>query len=162
MNIIRDFNLITIKDGNLKTSYEEHNQNTNSANLITIENKDGIHADLDAALQRLAVHIKQLLNMPLVIEMTVTGYYKQNSGNAQLITFFSKLGSEGKANLSSRFLLGKDKYPYLEELLKALSVCEREAELCIQGKAFNTDRPVVVDDIDLILMQKPKQVIAQC
>ena len=51
----------------------------------------------------------------------------------------------------------------MEELLKAIGHCEQEAELCVQnGKSFGVERPVVVDDLDLLLLQKPNQVVAQC
>ena len=102
MNTIKEYRLLTIKEGNLKTSYEEHNQNSGRTSLITIENRDGVHADLEAALQRLAIHMKQMLNIPAVVDLTLSGSYKQPSGNAMLITFYAKLDNEGKANQAVR------------------------------------------------------------
>ena len=64
MNIIQQFKQISVKDGHLKASYEEHNPVLDDTHLITYENQAGIHPDLSGSLQRLAVHVRLIAGLP--------------------------------------------------------------------------------------------------
>lgn len=166
MNIIREFKQISVKDGHLRASYEEHNPSLDDTHLIIYENQAGIHPDLSAALQHLAVHVRQIVGLSAEQPVFINGYYRQNAGNTQLLTIYARFGGpdeEGRrnpSNLSARLYIGRDEYAATEQLLTVLSGCEREAVAYIMdGKTFANDVPLTVDDADLFMFTKP---IAEC
>ena len=165
MNIIQQFKQISVKDGHLKASYEEHNPVLDDTHLITYENQAGIHPDLSGSLQRLAVHVRLIAGLQETQPVYVSGYYRQNAGNAQLLTIYARFGGENDekrhpADLAARLYIGRDEYAATEQLLTALSRCEREAiAYIIEGKTFGNDTAVAIEEDDLWMFAKP---IAEC
>ena len=64
MTKIRDFKIISLKDGHLKARFEEYDQNQDDNAEITYKNERGIHPDLSEAMQGLAPHVLRLLGLP--------------------------------------------------------------------------------------------------
>ena len=154
---ICDFKQISIKDGSLKTCYEASNPNLDECHTITYQNNAGVHEELTAAMQGLAYHVKNLLFLPQLFSMTIIGFYKQNSGNAQLLTIYARLGNDdagsaGQASLAVRHYLGRDEYAETDQLIQVLGICEREALAYMErGKTF-TNNQVRIDEEDMLLL----------
>lgn len=165
MNIIQQFKQISIKDGHLKASYEEHNPVLDDTHLIIYENQTGIHPDLGHALQALALHVRQIASLPPKQTLDVSGYYRQNAGNAQLLTIYARFGDDNggdrhPADLATRLYIGRDEYAATEQLLADLSRCEREAIAYITGgKTFGNDIAVAIEESDMWMFPKP---VAEC
>lgn len=160
MEKIRDFKIISLKDGHLKTRYEEYDQNQDDNVEITYRNERGIHPDLSVAMQGLAAHVRRLLGLPDGLGLYVIGFYKQNVGNSRLVTIYSRLGAtderdKGIASLAARLYLGRDDYEAVEQLLEAMGECEREAILYMNdGKGFEADEAINIADEDLLELGK--------
>lgn len=165
MNVIQQFKQISVKDGHLKASYEEHNPALDDTHLITYENQAGIHPDLAVSLQRLAVHVRLIAGLPEAHPVNVSGYYRQNAGNTQLLTIYARFGEdEGEnkhpADLAARLYIGHDEYAATEQLLTDLSRCEREAvAYIVEGKTFGNDTAVTIEENDLWMFSQP---VARC
>ena len=154
---ITNFKQISIKDGQLKACFEQADLSLNDSHLITYQNTQGVHEDLTAAMQELAFHVKCWLDLPQLLRVTIIGFYKQNSGNAQLLTVYARLGDDeagnpGMGSLAVRHYLGRDEYAETERLMQALAVCEREATAYMErGKTFANHDEVQIHADDLIL-----------
>jgi len=165
MNIFQQFKQISIKDGHLKASYEEHNPVLDDTHLIIYENQTGIHPDLTHALQALATHVKQIAGLPPKQALNVSGYYRQNAGNAQLLTIYARFGdgngdNRHSADLATRLYIGRDEYSETEQLLTDLSRCEREAiAYIVKGKTFGNDIAVAIEESDMRMFPK---LVAEC
>ena len=155
--LITNFKQISIKDGQLKASFEQADSSRDDSHLITYQNTSGVHEDLTAAMQGLAYHVKNLLFLPQLFSMTIIGFYKQNSGNAQLLTIYARLGNDdagsaGQASLAVRHYLGRDEYAETDQLIQVLGICEREALAYMErGKTF-TNNQVRIDEEDMLLL----------
>ena len=142
MTKIRDFKIISL------------NQDDNAE--ITYKNERGIHPDLSEAMQGLAPHVLRLLDLPDRPDFRVIGYYKQNVGDARLITIYCRLGAtderdKGIASLAARLYLGRDDYAAVQQLLEAMDACEHEVSLYINdGKGFESDEAIAITDEDLL------------
>ena len=85
----------------------------------------------------------------------ITGYQRQNMGDAQLVTIYAAVEACGAANLAARIYIGRDEYDDIDLLLEALSRCEREVFLYIEkGKTFEGEKRVELDDDDLDLIEQ--------
>ena len=133
--------------------------------LIIYENQTGIHPDLTHALQALATHVKQIAGLPAKQALNVSGYYRQNAGNAQLLTIYAWFGdgngdNRHSADLATRLYIGRDEYAETEQLLTDLSRCEREAiAYIVKGKTFGNDIAVAIEESDMWMFPKP---VAEC
>ncbi len=160
MTKIRDFKIISLKDGHLKARFEEYDQNQDDNAEITYKNERGIHPDLSEAMQGLAPHVLRLLGLPDMLNFRVIGYYKQNVGDSQLITIYCRLGAtderdKGIASLAARLYLGRDDYAAVQQLLEAMDACEHEVSLYINdGKGFESDEAIAITDEDLAALNE--------
>lgn len=150
---MKEFRLISVKDNSLKARYEESVEATGDVHVITYENATPVHDDLQEAMRRLAVHVREMGGFCPESPIMVTGYQRQNVGNTQLLTIYARFEASGSANVAVRIYLGRDDYGYVDMLLEDLSRCEREATLYIEkGKTFEGDTPVTIDEADKKLM----------
>lgn len=152
-NTLKTFSLISIKDNFIKTHYEVYDETTGDNHLITYINTAPVHEDLFEAMQRLGYHLLNFTGLALLDDnLLITGYQRQNCGNAQLLTIYARVGfSENVAgNVVSRFYIGRDEYPSIDLLLEDLSACEREALAYIEaGKRMEHNVFIRLDDDDL-------------
>lgn len=149
----KTFSLISIKDSNFKARYEVFIESTGDSHLITYENSDQVHNDLYKSIQRLVYHVANFTGIVEVgDDFQITGYQRQNVGNAQLLTIYARLETfEGfRGNVVSRFYIGRDEYGSIDLLLEDLSRCEREALAYIEaGKRMEHDVFINLDEEDL-------------
>ena len=132
------FSLISVKDGKFKARYEVFTESTGDNRVITYENTDPVHNDLIEALQRLAYHMVNFVEVAA-------------NSDSLLITGFHRHDSCG--NIVSRFYIGRDEYPSIDLLLEDLSACEREALAYIEtGKRLEHDTFIRLDESDLSIL----------
>lgn len=148
---LKTFSLISIKDEHFKARYEVYNENTGDNHVITYENTVPVHHDLYEAMQRLVYHVSNFTGV--VASLNITGYLRQNCGNAQLLTIYARVENyigDQCGNLAGRFYLGRDEYASIDLLLEDLSACEREALSYIEkGKRIEHDAFIYLDDNEL-------------
>lgn len=150
------FSLISLKDGKFKARYEVFTESTGDNRVITYENTDPAHNDLVEAMQRLAYHMVNFVEVAANSDsLLITGFQRQNCGNAQLLTIYARMENQLHnlcGNIVSRFYIGRDEYPSIDLLLEDLSACEREALAYIEtGKRLDHDAFICLDDNDLSL-----------
>ena len=151
------FSLISVKDGKFKARYEVYTESTGDNRVITYENTDPVHNDLIEALQRLAYHMVNFVEVAANSDsLLITGFQRQNCGNAQLLTIYARMENhlhELCGNIVSRFYIGRDEYPSIDLLLEDLSACEREALAYIEtGKRLEHDTFIRLDESDLSIL----------
>lgn len=150
LNTQKTFSLISIKDNNFKARYEAFTENTGDVRVVTYENESPVHGDLYEAMQRLTYHVVNLTGLIVMDDaIVISGYQRQNSGNAQLLTIYAHLDKDSArcGNLVTRFYIGRDEYASIDLLLEDLSACEREALAYIEtGKRFEHDAFIVIDN----------------
>ena len=140
----KKFMLISIRDNKLKVKVDQYNPENNDAFQNTYMNDAPIHEELGLAMQNLLFHVEQLTHSKIP-GLYVDGFYRQPSGNSEIINIYAGLRTDttcpiNLANLAVRVNTGKDTYEWLERLLDDLSFCEREALLYItEGKRFESD-----------------------
>ena len=153
---LRTFSFLSIKDGKFKARYEAFTEDTGDNRVITYENEDAVHSDLTEAMQRLAYHTVNFTGLVAIDDrLIITGYQRQNCGDAQLLTIYARLeyGNATCGNVSARFYIGRDEYPSIDLLLEDLSACEREALAYIEtGKRMEHDAFIRLDDNDVKLL----------
>lgn len=154
--ITKEISLVSIKDNRLKTRYEEAVFATGDTHIVTYENATPIHEDLANAVQRLSRHVLKISGITAEPDrVRITGYQRQNIGDAQLVTIYAGMEARGAANLAARIYIGRDEYEDIDLLLEALSRCEREVLLYVEkGKTFEGEKRVALDDEDLELLGK--------
>lgn len=144
-------NLISIKNGSLKTHLEMYNEQNGDSYTTCYENSQPAHEDAIAALQNLRYHVEKIMHAE-IDAVAIDGYYKQTSGNSELLTIYAHLESEefsSPTNLAVRVHLGKDEYEYIDRLEADLSLCEHEILLYIkQGKRLGIEEFVTMSIID--------------
>ena len=150
------FSLISLKDGKFKARYEVFTESTGDNRVITYENTDPAHNDLVEAMQRLAYHMVNFVEVAANSDsLLITGFQRQNCGNAQLLTIYARMENQLHnlcGNIVSRFYIWLDEYPSIDLLLEDLSACEREALAYIEtGKRLDHDAFICLDDNDLSL-----------
>ena len=152
--VTKETSLVSIKENRLKTRYEESFFATGDTHVVTYENATPIHDDLAAAVQRLSDHVLKICGIAAEPgHIRVTGYQRQNIGDAQLVTIYAGMEACGGANLAARIYIGRDEYDDIDLLLEALSRCEREVFLYIEkGKTFEGEKPIGLDNDDLDLI----------
>lgn len=153
--VTKEISLVSIKDNRLKTRYEESFFTTGDTHIVTYENATPIHSDLADALQGLSPHVLKISGIEAKPEqIRITGYQRQNIGDAQLVTIYANMEACGTANLAARIYIGRDEYADIDLLLEAFSRCEREVFLYIEkGKTFEGER-VELSDEELELIGK--------
>lgn len=154
--VTKEISLVSIKDNRLKTRYEESFFTTGDTHIVTYENATPIHSDLADALQGLSPHILKISGIEAKPEqIRITGYQRQNIGDAQLVTIYANMEACGTANLAARIYIGRDEYADIDLLLDAFSRCEREVFLYIErGKTFEGEIRVELSDEELELIGK--------
>lgn len=150
---LRTFSFLSIKDGKFKARYEAFTEATGDNRVITYENDAPAHPDLGEGMQRMAYHVVNLTGLVAVDDdICITGFQRQNCGDAQLLTIYARLGKQEShcGNIVTRFYIGRDEYPSIDLLLEDLSACEREALAYIEaGKRLEHDAFISLDDNDL-------------
>lgn len=153
----KTFSLISIKDEKFKARYEVLDESTGDNHVITYENSYPVHPDQYEALQRMAYHAVNFTGlMAMDDNFLITGYQRQNCGNAQLLTIYARVEtSEGfRGNVVARFHIGRDEYASIDLLLEDLSACEREALAYIEkGKRLEHDTFIRLDENELPTLQ---------
>lgn len=86
----KTFSFISVKDSFFKARYEVLDESTGDNHVITYENKAPVHPSLSEALQRMAYHVVNFTGLVAVDDnFQITGYQRQNCGDAQLLTILS-------------------------------------------------------------------------
>lgn len=154
--VTKEISLVSIKDNRLKTRYEAAVFTTGDTHVVTYENATPVHSDLATAVQRLSDHVLKISGITAEPDrIHITGYQRQNMGDAQLVTIYAAVEACGAANLAARIYIGRDEYDDIDLLLEALSRCEREVFLYIEkGKTFEGEKRVELDDDDLDLIEQ--------
>lgn len=122
-------NLVNIKDGHLKATIEYYNPANGDAYETHYANECPPHDDLREAIERLEFHVSKICGTHLP-GLRVEGYYRQPSGDAELLTIYAASRDDERAcpvNLAARLHLGKDEYAWIDRLLEDLAAAEREA-----------------------------------
>jgi len=149
----KTFSFISVKDSFFKARYEVLDESTGDNHVITYENKAPVHPSLSEALQRMAYHVVNFTGLVAVDDnFQITGYQRQNCGDAQLLTIYARVGTSEEfcGNVVSRFHIGRDEYASIDLLLEDLSSCEREALAYIEtGKRLEHDVFIRLDNDDL-------------
>ena len=107
-------------------------------------------------MQNLAFHIEKITGTSYH-NLVVDGYYRQPSGNSELLTIYAHLSVnyESSTNMAVRLHLGKDEYAWIDSLLEDMSLCEREALLYItKGKRYGLDKFLTIENTNV----EPKKV----
>ena len=126
----KKFMLISIRDNKLKVKVDQYNPENNDAFQNTYMNDAPIHEELGLAMQNLLFHVEQLTHSKIP-GLYVDGFYRQPSGNSEIINIYAGLRTDTTCPI---------KYEWLERLMDDLSFCEREALLYItEGKRFESD-----------------------
>ena len=153
----KTFSFISVKDSFFKARYEVLDESTGDNHVITYENKAPVHPSLSEALQRMAYHVVNFTGLVAVDDnFQITGYQRQNCGDAQLLTIYARVGTSEEfcGNVVSRFHIGRDEYASIDLLLEDLSSCEREALAYIEtGKRLEHDVFIRLDNDDLQTLQ---------
>ena len=119
-------------------------------------NEAPIHEEFALAMQNLAFHIEKITGTSYH-NLVVDGYYRQPSGNSELLTIYAHLSVnyEASTNMAVRLHLGKDEYAWIDRLLEDMSLCEREALLYItKGKRYGLDKFLTIENTNV----EPKKV----
>lgn len=86
------FSFLSIKDGKFKARYEAFTEATGDSRVITYENDAPVHPDLGEGMQRMTYHVVNLTGlMALDDDIHITGFQRQNCGDAQLLTIYARL-----------------------------------------------------------------------
>ena len=121
----KTFSFISVKDSFFKARYEVLDESTGDNHVITYENKAPVHPSLSEALQRMAYHVVNFTGLVAVDDnFQITGYQRQNCGDAQLLTIYARVGTSEEfcGNVVSRFHIGRDEYASIDLLLEDLKL----------------------------------------
>ena len=133
---------ISVKSNYLKVEMEIFDEKNDDTYRTVYFNEAPIHEEFALAMQNLAFHIEKITGTSYH-NLVVDGYYRQPSGNSELLTIYAHLtvDYESTTNMAVRLHLGKDEYAWIDRLLEDLSLCEREALLYItKGKRYGLDK----------------------
>lgn len=147
---LKTFSLISIKDNHFKARFEAFTEATGDTRVVTYENESPVHDDMNNTMQRLAYHVVNLSGLVVMDDsIVITGFQRQNCGNAQLLTIYARLENCNVicGNLVARVYIGRDEYSSIDLLLEDLSACEREAIAYIEtGKRYEHNAFIVIDN----------------
>ena len=147
---------ISIKNNYLKVEMEIFDEKNDDNYRTVYFNEAPIHEEFALAMQNLAFHIEKITGTSYH-NLVVDGYYRQPSGNSELLTIYAHLSVnyESTSNISVRLHLGKDEYAWIDRLLEDMSLCEREALLYItKGKRYGLDKFLTIENTNV----EPKKV----
>ena len=147
---------ISIKSNYLKVEMEIFDEKNDDTYRTVYFNEAPIHEEFALAMQNLAFHIEKITGTSYH-NLVVDGYYRQPSGNSELLTIYAHLSVnyESTSNISGRLHLGKDEYAWIDRLLEDMSLCEREALLYItKGKRYGLDKFLTIENTNV----EPKKV----
>lgn len=138
---ISKFNLISIKNAQLKSIIEVSDEVVSDSYTMRYQNTQPVHTDLTAAMEKLRFHVEKICGTCFP-DLQVEGYFRQACGELELLTIYAAIRTENSCpmSLSARLKIGEDTYAWIDQLLEDLSLCEREALLYIQqGKRFGLE-----------------------
>ena len=147
---------ISIKNNYLKVEMEIFDEKNDDNYRTVYFNEAPIHEEFALAMQNLAFHIEKITGTSYH-NLVVDGYYRQPSGNSELLTIYAHLSVnyESSTNMAVRLHLGKDEYAWIDRLLEDMSLCEREALLYItKGKRYGLDKFLTIENTNV----EPKKV----
>ena len=147
---------ISVKNNYLKVEMEIFDEKNDDTYRTVYFNEAPIHEEFALAMQNLAFHIEKITGTSYH-NLVVDGYYRQPSGNSELLTIYAHLSVnyESSTNMAVRLHLGKDEYAWIDRLLEDLSLCEREALLYItKGKRYGLDKFLTIENTNV----EPKKV----
>ena len=147
---------ISIKSNYLKVEMEIFDEKNDDTYRTVYFNEAPIHEEFALAMQNLAFHIEKITGTSYH-NLVVDGYYRQPSGNSELLTIYAHLSVnyESTTNMAVRLHLGKDEYAWIDRLLVDMSLCEREALLYItKGKRYGLDKFLTIENTNV----EPKKV----
>lgn len=157
--ILREFKQVSIKQNCLRVVYDTYVTSSGDTFTIAYRNATPIHPDLDRAMQRLSVHVGKIIGQDTPPgSLRITGFLRQNSGDAQLLTIYTENlpvqhGRRPVANSAVRLYIGRDEYDAIDLLLEDLACCEREALQYIDnGKTYEYEQALHFTDDDLALL----------
>ena len=147
---------ISVKSNHLKVEMEIFDEKNDDTYRTVYFNEAPIHEEFALAMQNLAFHIEKITGTSYH-NLVVDGYYRQPSGNSELLTIYAHLSVnyESSTNMAVRLHLGKDEYAWIDRLLEDMSLCEREALLYItKGKRYGLDKFLTIENTNV----EPKKV----
>ena len=147
---------ISVKNNYLKLEMEIFDEKNDDTYRTVYFNEAPIHEEFALAMQNLAFHIEKITGTSYH-NLVVDGYYRQPSGNSELLTIYAHLSVnyESSTNMAVRLHLGKDEYAWIDRLLEDMSLCEREALLYItKGKRYGLDKFLTIENTNV----EPKKV----
>lgn len=147
---------ISVKNNYLKVEMEIFDEKNDDTYRTVYFNEAPIHEEFALAMQNLAFHIEKITGTSYH-NLVVDGYYRQPSGNSELLTIYAHLSVnyESSTNMAVRLHLGKDEYAWIDRLLEDMSLCEREALLYItKGKRYGLDKFLTIENTNV----EPKKV----
>ena len=147
---------ISVKSNYLKVEMEIFDEKNDDTYRTVYFNEAPIHEEFALAMQNLAFHIEKITGTSYH-NLVVDGYYRQPSGNSELLTIYAHLSVnyESTSNIAVRLHLGKDEYAWIDRLLEDMSLCEREALLYItKGKRYGLDKFLTIENTNV----EPKKV----
>ena len=135
------FMQISVRDNKLKAIINVYNPENNDTYQTVYRNEDPVHEEFMCMMQGLIFHVEQLVGAKIP-NLVVEGYYRQPSGDAELLTIYAAIRNERvcRLNFAVRVHLGAEDYPWMDRLLDDLSRCEAEATKYIrEGKRFGCE-----------------------
>lgn len=147
---------ISVKNNYLKVEMEIFDEKNDDTYRTVYFNEAPIHEEFALAMQNLAFHIEKITGTSYH-NLVVDGYYRQPSGNSELLTIYAHLSVnyESSTNMAVRLHLGKDEYAWIDRLLEDMSLCERETLLYItKGKRYGLDKFLTIENTNV----EPKKV----
>ena len=142
---------ISVKNNYLKVEMEIFDEKNDDTYRTVYFNEAPIHEEFALAMQNLAFHIEKITGTSYH-NLVVDGYYRQPSGNSELLTIYAHLSVdyESTSNMAVRLHLGKDEYAWIDRLLEDMSLCEREALLYItKGKRYGLDKFLTIENTNV-------------
>lgn len=137
----KQFMQISVRDNKLKASMNVYDPVKNDTYQSTYCNETPVHEEFMCTMQGLMFHVEQLIGAKIP-NLVIEGYYRQPSGDAELLTIYAAIRSERvcRLNFAVRVHLGAEDYPWMDRLLDDLSRCEAEATKYIHdGKRFGCE-----------------------
>lgn len=137
----KQFMQISVRDNKLKASMNVYDPVKNDTYQSAYYNETPVHEEFMCAMQGLMFHVEQLIGAKIP-NLVIEGYYRQPSGDAELLTIYAAIRSERvcRLNFAVRVHLGAEDYPWMDRLLDDLSRCEAEATKYIHdGKRFGCE-----------------------
>ena len=147
---------ISIKSNYLKVEMEIFDEKNDDTYRTVYFNEAPIHEEFALAMQNLAFHIEKITGTSYH-NLVVDGYYRQPSGNSELLTIYAHLSVnyESSTNMAVRLHLGKYEYAWIDRLLEDMSLCEREAlHYITKGKRYGLDKFLTIENTNV----EPKKV----